>query len=309
MSCKKAVHFLVLIQFFQRYHLNMKISRPKFYAYLRIMRLHRPIGIYLILWPTLMALWLASEGKPSISNLIIFSLGVVFMRSAGCVINDYADRNVDGHVRRTADRPLVNGELSEKEALGLFAGLCATAFLLVLFTNKLTILLSFGAVVLAACYPFMKRYTHLPQVVLGAAFGWSVPMAFAAETGTVPSVVWLIYTAVLLWTVAYDTFYGMVDREEDIKIGVKSTAVLFGEQDRFMTSCLQFMSIFAFNLVGNRFELGLYYDVSLLIAAALFVYQQYLIADRSQEHCFQAFLNNNFVGMVIFFGIVIDYLM
>lgn len=286
----------------------MKVSRQKLIAYALLMRLDKPIGIYLVLWPTLWALWLAAEGLPSIKNLLIFVLGVVLMRSAGCVINDFADRKIDGHVSRTRNRPLVTGAVSSKEALGLFATLVSLSFVLVLFTNKLTILLSFGALFLAALYPFMKRHTHLPQVVLGAAFAWSVPMAFAAEKGELDPVIGLIYSAVLVWTVAYDTFYAMVDRDDDLKAGVKSTAILFGEQDRVMTAALQFITVFALSLMGQRFELGAIYKFSLLIVIGLFVYQQYLIADRDQARCFKAFLNNNYVGLVIFAGIALDYL-
>lgn len=273
------------------------------------MRLDRPIGIYLVLWPTLWALWIAAEGVPRVDVLLIFIAGVVLMRSAGCVINDFADRNVDGHITRTQHRPLVSGQVSKGEALFLFVVLIAIAFLLVLLTNRLTIMLSVGAVLLAIIYPFMKRFTQLPQVVLGAAFAWSIPMAFAAQTGELNAPLWVLYTAAVLWTVAYDTFYAMVDREDDLKIGVKSTAILFGDMDRFMTGCLQFLSIFALVLVGERFGLGRYYQLSLLLAGCLFLYQQWLIKDRVPARCFQAFLNNNWVGMVIFLGIVADYAM
>lgn len=271
------------------------------------MRLHRPIGIYLVLWPTLSALWLAAEGVPSTLNLIIFVLGTVLMRSAGCVINDYADRKVDGHVRRTLDRPIVRGELEPTDALLLFAILCLLAFGLVLLTNTFTILLSFGALALAACYPFMKRYTQLPQLVLGAAFAWSVPMAFAAQTGQLDQRSWLLYTAVVLWTVAYDTFYAMVDRDDDLKIGVKSTAILFGDMDRVITGTLQVLTLLALVLLGRRFELGAYYFAGLGLIALLFIYQQYLIRNRAPEACFRAFLNNNVVGMALFAGIALDY--
>ncbi len=285
----------------------MAASKNKLHAAFRLMRLDRPIGIYLVLWPTLWSLWLAAQGVPDWHLLIIFISGVILMRSAGCVINDFADRKIDGHVTRTRLRPIVQGDISPKEALAIFAVLCSFAFILVLFTNTLTIILSVGAVLLAASYPFMKRHTHLPQVVLGAAFAWSVPMAFAAQTGELNTPIWLLYTAIVLWTVAYDTFYAMVDREDDLKIGVKSTAVLFGENDRFMTAALQFLTIFALALVGERFSLGYWYDASLLVAAGLFIYQQYLIRNRDPKSCFAAFLNNNWVGMVIFFGIVLDF--
>lgn len=276
-------------------------------AYARLMRLDRPIGIYLVLWPTLWALWLAAGGFPDADILLIFVAGVVLMRSAGCAINDFADRNVDGHVRRTNRRPLVTGEVSAFEAISLFIILCLTAFVLVLFTNELTIMLSFGGAALAFCYPFMKRYTHLPQVVLGAAFAWSIPMAFAAQAGKLDPQIWVLYTAVVLWTVSYDTFYAMADREDDMKIGVKSTAILFGDQDRIITGTLQFLFIIAMAIVGQRFELGLIYQCSLLIAGSLLVYEQYLIRHRDPDACFRAFLHNNWVGMVIFLGILLDY--
>jgi 4-hydroxybenzoate polyprenyltransferase len=277
--------------------------------YWRLMRMHKPIGAFLLLWPTLWSLWLAAEGMPRWDVLVIFVLGVFVMRSAGCVINDFADRKVDGEVKRTRDRPLVNGAVSSAEAIGLFLVLCLIAFGLVLLTNTLTIQLSVGGVLLAFCYPFMKRYTHLPQVVLGAAFAWSIPMAFAAQSGALGVEVWLLYTAVVLWTVVYDTFYAMVDRDDDIRIGVKSTAILFGEQDRFMTGLLQALTLYALAMVGSRFELGVYYYASLGVAACLFVYQQYLIRFRERDACFRAFLNNNWVGCAVFGGILLDSLL
>lgn len=276
-------------------------------SYLQLTRLNRPIGTYLVLWPTLWSLWLAAKGAPDIKNLIIFILGCILMRSAGCVINDYADRDFDGRVRRTRDRPLATGAVSSLEAISLFAGLSFLAFLLVLFTNGLTIKLSFAGLALAVLYPFMKRYTHLPQVVLGAAFAWSIPMAFAAQAGKVPQEAWLIFIAVLLWTVCYDTFYAMVDREDDAKIGVKSTAVLFGDMDRLMTGSLQVLALVTLVMVGKRFDLNWFYYLSLAVAAGLFIYQQYLIRHRERDACFAAFLNNNWVGMVIFIGIVGHY--
>jgi 4-hydroxybenzoate polyprenyltransferase len=275
--------------------------------YWRLMRMDRPIGTLLLLWPTLWALWLAAEGVPSLKNLLIFTLGVIVMRAAGCVINDFADRKIDGSVARTKDRPLATGAISSREAIGLFIGLCLLAFVLVLMTNLLTIELSVGGLLLAFCYPFMKRHTHLPQVVLGAAFAWGVPMAYAAEAGSLHENIWLIYLAVVLWTVAYDTFYAMVDRDDDLKIGVKSTAILFGEQDRLMTAILQILSLYALMLVGNRFELGLLYYLGLAVAGGLFVYQQWLIRFRAREACFKAFLNNNWVGVAIFAGVAADY--
>ncbi|MFT7561733.1 MAG: 4-hydroxybenzoate polyprenyltransferase [Flavobacteriales bacterium] len=281
-------------------------KNPKLLAFAELMRLNRPIGIYLVLWPALWGLWLAADGFPPWHLLVIFVLGVVLMRSAGCVINDYADRHVDGLVERTRLRPLVSGRVTDKEALMLFAGLCVLAFILVLFTNRLTVLLSFGAVALAFCYPFMKRYTHMPQLVLGAAFACSIPMGFSAVQNTLPHSVWLVFTAVVLWTLCYDTFYAMVDRDDDEKIGVKSTAILFGDQDRVMTGALQFMVIFALGMMAQRFELGTVYKLSILVAAGLFVYQQYLIRDRERSACFKAFMNNHWVGLVVFMGIALD---
>jgi 4-hydroxybenzoate polyprenyltransferase len=281
--------------------------RQKAPGYWRLMRMDRPIGTLLLLWPTLWALWIAAKGVPSIKNLVIFVLGVIVMRAAGCVINDFADRNIDGRVKRTQDRPLATGRVSGREAIGLFITLSLVAFGLVLMTDPLTIKLSVGGLVLAFCYPFMKRHTHLPQVVLGAAFAWGIPMAYAAEAGELSRHMWVIYLAVVLWTVAYDTFYAMVDRDDDIKIGVKSTAILFGEQDRLITGALQLMTLYALMLVGNRFELGGFYYAGLAIAAGLFAYQQWLIRFRARAACFNAFLNNNWVGLAIFAGIAADF--
>jgi len=275
--------------------------------YLKLARLNKPIGIFLVLWPMLWGLWLAAEGPPSLKVLSIFVAGVILMRSAGCVINDFADRHLDGHVERTKDRPLVTGRISAQNALIFFAALCLLAFVLVLQTNQLTIYLSFGALALAAIYPFMKRYTYLPQVVLGAAFAWSIPMAYAAETNSVPSIVWLVYTATVLWTVAYDTEYAMVDREDDLKIGIKSTAILFGEADRAIIAFLQVLVILTLCLIGDEAERGQFYFLGVVAAATLFVYQQHLIRLRYRSECFQAFLNNNWVGMVVFFGLALDY--
>ncbi|HWV15282.1 MAG TPA: 4-hydroxybenzoate octaprenyltransferase [Cellvibrio sp.] len=275
--------------------------------YARLMRLDKPIGILLLLWPTLWSLWLAAKGMPRWDLLVIFSLGVVVMRSAGCVINDYADRKIDGKVARTHQRPLATGAVSSEEALALFAVLCLIAFSLVLQTDALTIKLSLGGLVLAFIYPFMKRHTHLPQVVLGAAFAWSIPMAFAAQAGQLTPAAGLLYLSVVLWTVVYDTFYAMVDRDDDIKIGVKSTAILFAEQDRFITAALQVMTLCALLLVGQHFNLGLYYYLSLVVVAGLFYYQQILIREREPAACFKAFLNNNWVGAAVFAGIVADF--
>ena len=285
-----------------------RFPRERLTLYLRLMRADKPIGTLLLLWPTLWALWLAAGGWPQWHLLLIFVLGVFLMRSAGCVLNDFADRNFDGHVQRTAQRPLATGVVSRREALQLCATLCALAFVLVLFTNKLTILLSFGAVLLAALYPFMKRYTHLPQVILGAAFGWSIPMAFAAQSETLPRGCWILFIANVLWTVVYDTFYAMVDRDDDRKIGIKSTAILFGEDDRLITGALQVCVIFALVIAGLQFKLGYWYFVALIGVGGLFIYHQILIRDRQREACFRAFLHNNWVGAIIFAGIFIHYL-
>lgn len=272
------------------------------------MRLNRPVGIYLLLWPTLWALWIAGEGHPDLLVVFVFVSGVVLMRSAGCVINDYADREFDPHVERSRDRPVAAGRVKPKEALALFAVLCLGAFGLVLLMNELTIWLSLAGVILAASYPFMKRYTHLPQVYLGAAFGWAVPMAFAAQTGSVPKLAWLLFVATVLWATVYDTMYGMVDREDDIKIGVKSTAVLFGEADRTIIAIIQLLFLGALLLIGQAADLGGYYYFGVLLAAALSIYQQYLIRNREPEYCFQAFLNNNWLGAAVFSGLVLHYL-
>lgn len=282
--------------------------RVKLLQYARLMRLDKPIGIYLLLWPTLWALWIAGEGRPNLMVLLVFVAGVVLMRSAGCVINDYADRDFDQHVARTKDRPIAAGRVSPKEALLLFCGLCCSAFLLVLLMNSLTVWLSLAGGFLAATYPFMKRYTHLPQVYLGAAFGWAVPMAFAAQTGEVPRTAWLLFVATVLWATAYDTMYGMVDREEDRKIGVKSTAILFGEADRAIIGIIQVLALAALGLAGQAAGLGGYYYFGLLLAAGLALYQQFLIRDRTPEQCFKAFLNNNWFGAAVFSGIILDFL-
>ena len=275
--------------------------------FLRLARFDKPIGTFLVLWPALWALWIASEGLPSMKHLIIFILGAVVMRAAGCVINDIADRNIDGHVERTKARPLARGALSVKEALGFFVILCCMALGLVLCLNQYAIFWSFGALALACIYPFMKRHTFLPQVFLGAAFAWSIPMAFAAVQETVPALAWIIFTATLLWTVAYDTIYAMIDRDDDLKIGVKSTAILFGSADRAIIASLQVLFVLALCLVGDQLNLGSFYFLSVVVASVLLVYQQHLIRLRYKEDCFRAFLNNNHVGMVILVGIVFDY--
>jgi 4-hydroxybenzoate polyprenyltransferase len=280
---------------------------PRAWDFIQLTRVDKPIGIYLLLWPTLWALWIAARGVPSLSNLLIFVIGVILMRAAGCVINDFADRKVDGHVKRTEQRPLVSGKVSSREALVLFAVLVGLSFLLVLLTNSLTVWLSFGGLALAACYPFMKRYTYYPQVVLGAAFSWGMPMAFTAETGDLPAAAWLLYIANLLWTVGYDTYYAMTDREDDLKIGVKSTAVLFGDADRVIILGLQGLALGCLLLAGSRFELGTCFHVGLLVAAGCFVWEFWYTRNREPQRCFKAFLHNHWAGLAIFVGIVADY--
>lgn len=275
--------------------------------YARLLRLDRPIGSLLLLWPTYWALWLAAEGFPGIGNFIVFTLGVFLMRAAGCAINDFADRKVDRHVKRTKNRPLTSGRVEAWEAVALFAGICLIAFLMVvLFTNTLTLYLSFGGVILAFIYPFMKRYTHLPQLFLGAAFSWAIPMAWAAEAGEVTRMAWLLFTANVLWTVAYDTLYAMVDRDDDIKIGIKSTAILFGEADRAVIAILQALVVLILILVGHQAELGAFYYLGLVAMACLFVFQQHLARYRERDGCFKAFLNNNWAGFAVFTGLLVD---
>ncbi len=283
-------------------------ARQRLVEYALLMRLHRPIGIFLLLWPTLWALWLAGDGHPRWDLVLIFIAGVVLMRSAGCVINDYADRDFDRHVARTRDRPLTAGRVSPREALALFTVLVLAAFGLVLLLNRLTQVLAVAALALAVVYPFMKRITHLPQVVLGAAFAMSVPMAFAAQTGEVPRLAWLLYVTTLVWTVAYDTLYAMADREDDLRIGIKSTAILFGEADRLIVGLLQAMVIAGLYLVGRQAALGWIYGLGLVAAAVLFGWQQFLVRRREPAACFEAFLNNNWVGAAVFAGLVLEYL-
>jgi 4-hydroxybenzoate polyprenyltransferase len=280
---------------------------PRTWDFLQLMRMDKPIGIYLLLWPTLWALWIAAEGVPSIKNLVIFVIGVVLMRAAGCVINDYADRNFDGHVSRTQLRPLASGKVSAREALILFAVLVALSFALVLLTNATTVWLSFGALAVAALYPFMKRYTYYPQVVLGTAFSWGMPMAFTAETGELPAAAWLLLLANVIWTVAYDTYYAMADREDDLKIGVKSTAILFGDADRVIIFGLQGLALLCLLLAGGRFELGLCFYLGLLVAAGCFAWEFHMTRQREPMVCFRAFLHNHWAGLAIFIGIVTDY--
>lgn len=279
----------------------------KLKLYSQLIRLDRPIGIYLLMWPTLWALAIAGEGGPDLWVLFVFVCGVVLMRSAGCAINDFADRDIDRLVARTRDRPLTSGKITSREALLVFAVLALLAFMLVMTLNRYTIMLSLVGVVLAASYPFMKRYHYLPQVHLGAAFGWAVPMAYAAQTGDVNKITWLLYTATLLWTVAYDTMYGMADREDDLKIGVKSTAILFGDADRLMVGLLQFLFILTLWLTGQELQFSSIYFVGLIGAAILLAYEQAMITYRLPEFCFQAFLHNHWVGATVFFGIMGHY--
>ena len=276
--------------------------------YVRLMRLHRPIGAFLLLWPTLWGIWIASEGRPDPLVLVVFVAGVFLMRSAGCVINDYADRDFDPFVERTRDRPLATGRVSPSEALVLFFALCLVSFGLVLLMNRLTVLLSAAAVALAVTYPFMKRYHHLPQVHLGVAFGWGVPMAFTAETGGwPPAVAWVLLAAVVLWAVAYDTLYAMVDREYDLRIGVKSTAILFGSADLPVVAGVHAAVLLLLVAVGRLAWLRWPYYASLGVAAGLAVYQLWLARDRDPAQCFRAFLHNNWLGATVFAGIVTSY--
>ncbi len=275
--------------------------------YAQLVRLDKPIGILLLLWPTLIALWIAARGWPDPLVLFVFVSGVILMRSAGCAVNDYADRHIDGKVERTRQRPLASGKITEKESLLVFVSLSLMAFILVLFMNKLTIWMSFGGILLAASYPFMKRYHYFPQIHLGAAFGWSAPMAYTAQANEITAVTWLIFLATILWATAYDTMYAMVDYDDDIKIGVKSTAILFGNQDKLIIGIIQIMLILNLLLIGHRTDLGGFYYLSVAIASLLAIYQQYLIKDRKRELCFQAFLNNNWLGMALFAGVFLDY--
>jgi 4-hydroxybenzoate polyprenyltransferase len=277
-------------------------------AYIKLMRLDKPVGIYLLLWPTLWALLMASKGMPSLGITLVFIAGVVVMRSAGCVINDYADRKVDGSVKRTAQRPLASGVLTATQALQLFALLIAIAFALVLFLNWQTIALSVVALLLASSYPFMKRYTHFPQVVLGAAFGWAIPMAFMAVLETVPTYGWWLFLANLLWTVAYDTMYAMVDRDDDIEIGIKSTAVLFGRYDVLIICALQAVTLAILLGIGLHISATWPYFVSLIVAALLFFREYQFIKRRQRQGCFTAFLESHYVGLVVTVGLVAHYL-
>lgn len=288
--------------------MDHSLTQDKWQAWCRLMRIDKPIGSLLLLWPTLWALWLAGMAVPALGTLTVFVLGVFFMRAAGCVINDYADRKIDGHVKRTRARPLPSGAIGEKEAKLLFGALVGISFALVLTLNSMTIALSTVALALAWVYPFMKRYTHLPQLVLGAAFGWSIPMAFTAMSESLPLNCWLLFLANITWTVAYDTQYAMVDRDDDLRIGVKSTAILFGRFDKLIIGLLQLATLGLLGVIGWQAGLGGIYYLALAGAAALFLWQQKLIANRERQACFRAFLNNNLVGMLIFIGILLSLL-
>lgn len=281
--------------------------KDKVIAYWQLMRLDKPIGIYLLLWPGLWSLWIAGNGHPQTKVLLIILTGTVIMRSAGCVINDYADRHFDPHVERTRQRPIASGLVQPREALYLFLILCCLALLLVSQANTLTQLLSIPGAFLAASYPFMKRYTYWPQAYLGLAFGWAVPMSFAAQTGSIPLVAWELYIATIIWAIIYDTQYAMVDREDDIKIGVKSTAILFGAWDKVIIGLLQTLLILIFLKVGIDAKLGYIYFFGIFSGILLMAYQQWLIRNNDKSLCFQAFLNNNNFGNLIFISLILDY--
>jgi len=287
--------------------LEGSVNQSKWQAYSHLMRINKPIGTLLLLWPTLWALWLAGKGVPSLSILVVFVVGVFLMRAAGCVVNDYADRAVDGHVKRTAARPMPSGRVSEKEAKVLFVVLVLVSFGLVLTLNAMTIWLSLAALALAWAYPFMKRVTHLPQFVLGAAFGWGIPMAYAAVSESLPLSCWVLLLANICWTVAYDTLYAMVDRDDDLKIGIKSTAILFGRYDKLIVGLLQFATLLLMLWVGYLTQMSGAFYWSLLLAGALFIHQQKQIATRERDACFKAFMDNNYVGLVLFIGIALSY--
>jgi len=275
--------------------------------YWLLARFDKPIGILILLWPAVWALWVASEGKPDLLVLTVICAGVVLMRAAGCVINDYADRKFDPHVERTKLRPIAAGKVSPKEALIVFTALCLSAFLLVLLLNTYTIMLSFGGAFLAATYPFMKLYTQLPRAYLGIAFGWAVPMSFAAQTNAIPLVAWIMYLAVILWALVYDTMYAMVDKEDDLKIGVKSTAILFGDYDREIMAALQLIILALLFYIGIIQELSWIYYSALGLSSLFFIYQQKLIFYRNKADCFKAFLNSNWFGLTLFIGLVLEY--
>ena len=275
--------------------------------YGKLMRIDKPVGIWLLLWPTLWALWLAGEGSPDQGLFVVFMLGVVVMRSAGCVLNDFVDRKIDPYVERTRTRPIASGAVAPLEALILFAALSLIAVGLATMLNRPAQLLAIVAAALTIAYPFIKRFVSIPQFILGAAFGWAVPMAFAAQTAETPELAWLVFGTAMIWAVIYDTFYAMVDREDDLKVGVKSTAILFGDVDLFVIAGLQGLMLVALLLIGLRANLGLWYFLSVAVAAALMAYHLWLARDRQPAGCFAAFLHNHYIGMVVFIGIVLHY--
>lgn len=287
---------------------KIKLKYDKFKQYLLLIRLNRPIGIFLLLWPTLWGLWIASEGFPNTKILVVFLFGVFLMRSAGCILNDIIDKDFDKFVARTQNRPLASDKLSSIEAFIVAISLIFIAFLLVLTTNTLTVQLSFVAIILAGTYPFLKRHTYLPQFFLGLTFGWSIPMAFAATTNSIPKIAWLLLIANILWAVVYDTIYAMIDREDDLKIGIKSTAILFDDADIFIIGLIQSLVLIALIVIGQQASLNTIYYFSLIIGGCLFLYQLYLIRNRDPKKCMQAFLNNNWFGLVVFIGLFINYL-
>lgn len=290
-----------------RFRENLPSFKRRMFLYIRLTRLDKPIGAWLLLWPTLWALWIASEGLPTLHLFMVFTLGVFLTRSAGCVFNDIADRDFDSHVQRTRSRPVTTGEIRVSEALLVASVLLFIALILVLTTNRLTVYLSFAAIPLAIIYPLMKRYTYLPQFFLGLAFSWGIPMAFAAQTETVPVIAWLLYIGNILWVVIYDTIYAMVDREDDIRIGVKSTAILFAEADRTIIGILQLMFLAVLIIIGVRIQAEQIYFISLILVTGLMLYHQYLIKDRIPEACFDAFLHNNWIGAAVLGGLWLTY--
>jgi 4-hydroxybenzoate polyprenyltransferase len=272
-------------------------------AYFRLMRFDRPVGIFLLLWPTWWALLLAGNGRPSLANCLVFTAGVVVMRAAGCVMNDIADRHYDPHVKRTRDRPLASGELNQNQAVVTFVILMLLALGLVLLTNRLTVLLAFAGAALAASYPFFKRFTHFPQVVLGIAFGWSIPMAFAAQTGLVPAPAWTLFALNIIWVMVYDTLYAMVDRDDDLRIGVKSTAIFFGRHDLAVLKALMSLMLVLLLFIGRGQLFGWSWYAAVAVVALLFTWQLWLARRRERDGCFRAFRNNIWVGLVIFLGL------
>lgn len=276
--------------------------------YAHLMRLDKPIGIWLLLWPTLWGLWIAAKGQPDPKIFLVFVLGVITMRSAGCVFNDFADRKIDPKVDRTSARPLAAGAVAPAEALVLFFALGLIAIALVLTLDPLTQILAIVGAILTVIYPFMKRFFSAPQLILGAAFGWGIPMAFAAQTGNIPRLAWLMWLTVIIWAVIYDTMYAMADRADDVKAGIRSTAILFGSADVFIVTLLQFILVLALVLMGAAAQLGIWYMGFLAIATALLVFQRMLIKNRLPEQCFRAFMNHHYFGAAIFAGIALDYL-